>query len=334
MKQKLKFGIIGCGAVAQIIHLPILKKNQLIEISAICDLDERKLLSVAEKFHIEKTYTDLQKFFDENEFDAIMILTPTNTHKEIAETASNYCKNIFIEKPITRNHKETKELQHSIKKNHANVMIGFHMRFRPDSMLMKSLIEAKEFGDLYLVKAGWFRPRSSMQNWFVKKTYSGGGVLMDLGLSIIDLAMWMLNYPEVFSVKAHNFFITTKDVEDVSVILIKTKKGHVISMEVSWLLSNESEWFYFNLFGSDGSVFLNPLRVKKQVGNSHVNLLDQSRSVTSNLYLKAYENQIKHFVAAINGVGKWVSTIDEALSRQALLEAIYKSAKLNKEIKF
>lgn len=333
MKKTLKFGIIGCGAVAQIIHLPILKKNPSIQITAICDIEKHKLLSVAEKFGVDRSYTDLNKFFEENEFDAVMILTPTNTHKEIAKFASGYCKNIFIEKPITRDYKETKELQQAIKKNHANVMVGFHMRFRPDSMLMKSLIEANEFGDLYLVKTGWFRPRSSMQNWFVKKTYSGGGVLMDLGLSIIDLALWMLNYPDILSVTAHNFHITTKDVEDAAVIMIKTKKGHVISMEVSWLLSNENEWFYFNLFGSNGSGFLNPLRVKKQIGNSQIDLLDHSKSVTSNFYIKAYENQIKHFVGVINGIGNWVSTIEEALARQNLLEAIYKSAKLNKEIK-
>lgn len=331
--KKLNVGIIGSGAVAQIIHLPLLKKMNNVVLTAICDIDKHKIMTVKQKFDIPKAYNDLEKFFIENEFDAVMILTPTNTHKEVAEIASQYCKNLFIEKPIARSYKETLEMIKIFEKNKTKVMVGFNMRFRPDAMLLKSIVEAKEFGKPYLVRVGWFRPRSSIQSWFIKKSYAGGGVVMDLAINIIDLAMWMLNYPEVKSVKAHNFYLTTKEVEDTSTAMIHTKLDSIITFEVSWILSNESEFFYFNLFGTEGAGFLNPLRVFKQIGDSQMELLNPNKLQRTNLYMKSFENELKHFFAAINGLGNWVSTPEEAALRMKLIETIYESSKKEKEIK-
>jgi predicted dehydrogenase len=220
-----------------------------------------------------------------------------------------------------------------MEKNKTNVMVGFNMRFRPDAMLMKSLVEAKEFGDPFLVRVGWFRPRSSAQSWFLNKAYAGGGVIMDLAINIIDLAMWMLNYPEVYSVTAYSFYHTTKNIEDSATAMIKIKDGQVVNFEVSWILSNENEFFYCNLFGTEGAGLLNPLRVFKQIGTSQMELMEQNKANTSNLYIKSYENELKHFFAAVNGLGKWVSTLEEASARMKLIEAIYKSAASNKEVR-
>ncbi len=333
MKKVLDVGIIGCGAVAQIIHLPILKKMSNVNIKAICDIDKRKINAIKERYGIESAYTDLNKFLVENQFDAIMILTPTNTHKEIAFLCSQYCDKLFVEKPVARTYKETEELMKSLERTKTKVMVGFNMRFRPDAMLMKGLIEGNELGKLYLVRIGWFRPRSSTQSWFVNKSYAGGGVIMDLAINIVDLAMWMLNYPELYSVTAYNFYHTTKNVEDSAVAMIKTNKDQVINVESSWTLSTETEFFYCNLFGTEGAGTLNPMRIYKQVGTSNLELTNQNRSSTSNLYLKSYENELKHFFAAVNGLGNWVSTLEEALTRMKLIEAMYKSAQTNKEVK-
>ncbi len=174
---------------------------------------------------------------------------------------------------------------------------------------------------------------SSAQSWFINKSYAGGGVVMDLAINIIDLAMWMLDYPEVYSVTAYNFYHTTKNVEDSATAMIKTKNDQVINFEVSWILSTENEFFYCNLFGTEGAGLLNPLRVFKQIGTSQLELTNQNKTTATNLYLKSYENELKHFFAAVNGLGKWVSTLKEASKRMQLIESIYKSAQMNKEIK-
>lgn len=332
MDEKLKFGIIGCGSIAQIVHIPILNRLNSVEIKAICDIDKKKVQQIANSYDIKNYYTDVEKFLSENEFDAVMILTPTNTHKEITELASNYCQNIFVEKPLARNSQEAKELCTSLKKKNTNIMVGMNMRFRPDAMLLKSVVDSGVLGFPYFVRVGWFRPRSSMQSWFVKKNISGGGAVLDLGLNILDLAMWLFDYPQIYSVTATNFYHTTKDVEDASVVMIKTKKGQVIASETSWILNNENEFFYCNLHGKEGTGFLNPFRIFKSSGINQIEIPLSKKSQSYIFYIKSYENELKHFISSIKGYTKWVSTCEEATSRLDLIGLIYKSAKLNKEI--
>lgn len=330
--ERTRVGIIGAGAMAQIVHLPILVKNNYIEVTAICDIDKIKLSSVAQKFSIPKKYTSYEKFLEENEFDAIFILTPTNSHKELVQKSSHYCKNILVEKPIARSAQEAKEICDYISRQKAKVMVGMNMRFRPDAMLLRSLIESKELGEPYLIRVGWFKPRSSLQNWFLKKATSGGGVIIDLGISVIDLALWLLNYPAVESITARGFNHAITEVEDSACAFIKTKDKQVINLEVSWTLNFENEMFYCNLFGTKGSGFLNPLRVFKSVGENQLDLTPQFSRKGENLFSKSYENEIKHFLSAVRGLGPWVSTGEEAISRMKVIDAFYKSIKLNKEV--
>lgn len=332
MTDKLKVGVIGAGAIAQVVHLPILKKLPYVDLTAICETDKIKLLNVAGKFNVSKAFTDLQKFFDADEYDAVFILTPTHTHKEIAQSASHYCKNILIEKPIARSASEAKEICDYLTHQKARVMVGMNMRFRSDAMLLRGLVESGELGDPYLIRTGWFKPMSSMQNWFTRKATAGGGVIIDLGISVLDLALWLFNYPAVESVTARGFNHATKEIEDTACAFIKTKDKKVLSMEVSWTLNFEKEIFYCNLFGTNGSGFLNPFRVFKSLGEGHVDLTPPSTKRTENLYHKSYENEVKHFFAAVRGLGRWVATGEEAVSRMKVVDAFYKSIRTNKEV--
>jgi len=332
LTDKLKVGVIGAGAIAQVVHLPILRKLPFVDLAAICETDKIKLSNVANKFGVSKTFTDLEKFLEADEYDAIFILTPTHTHKEIAQTVSHYCKNILIEKPIARSAGEAKEICDYLAHQKACVMVGMNMRFRTDAMLLRSLIESGELGDPYLIRTGWFKPRSSLQNWFVRKATAGGGVIIDLGISILDLALWLLNYPAIESITARGFNHTTKEIEDSACAFIKTRDKKVISMEVSWTLNFEKEIFYCNLFGTNGSGFLNPFRIFKSLGEEHVDLTPPSAKKTESIFHKSYENEVKHFFAAVRGLGPWVATGEEAVSRMKVVDAFYKSIKTNKEV--
>jgi predicted dehydrogenase len=64
-------------------------------------------------------------------------------------------------------------------------------------MLLRSFINSKEIGEPFYVKCGWIRKQSSSEKWFTKKEESGGGVIIDLGIHILDLALWLLDYPEI-----------------------------------------------------------------------------------------------------------------------------------------
>ncbi|MCX7875952.1 MAG: Gfo/Idh/MocA family oxidoreductase [Melioribacteraceae bacterium] len=328
---KTNIALIGLGGISQLVHLPILSKMNNVNIVAVSDINKNRLKGVAEKYNIKSTYHDYRDMLDKEEIEGVIIATPTDTHSEIAIDCLKSKVDVLIEKPISRNLEEAKSIQAAVKKYKKQVMVGMNLRYRPDTMLMRSLINSGELGEIFYVRCGWLRKQSSEQKWFMKKEISGGGVILDLGISILDLALWIASNSELKSVSVQNFYHTTKNVEDSSIGLIRFTNGKVISFEVSWGLHAEWDKFHLAAFGSKGTAHLNPLRAYKRLESGHV---DYSLPIanTKDLYKKSFENELKHFIAAIRENTPMVSTCDDSVFLMELVQAIYKSAELQKEI--
>ena len=330
--ERTKLAVIGLGGIAQLVHLPILSKLVNVQISAVVDRNKNQLNSVGDIFKIEKRYTDHKEMLDKEELDAVIIATPTNTHLDIALDCLKAGKHILIEKPIARSVSEAKQINKASKKYKKQVMVGMNLRYRPDAMLMKSLVNSGELGDIFYIRCGWLRKQSSEQKWFINKSQSGGGVIIDLGILILDLALWILNDKKMKSVSVQKFNHNTKDVEDSAIGLVRFDDDRVISFEVSWGLHSEWDKFHLAAFGTEGTAHLNPLRAYKRMESSHIDYTVTNQANQTNLFKKSYENELKHFIGVVRENTPVISTGDDAVSLMILLEALYKSAKLRKEV--
>lgn len=330
--EKTKIAIIGLGGIAQLAHLPILTKLPNVQVVSIADTSRTRLKVVGEKYAIASQYQDYREMLAKEEIHGVVIATPTDSHAEIAVNCLKAKKDILIEKPIARNLEEAKTIQAAAKKNKKQVMVGMKLRYRPDAMLMRSLVNSGELGDIFYIRCGWLRKQSSEQKWFLNKSQSGGGVLIDLGILVLDLALWIMNDHKLKSVSVETFSHTTKDVEDTAVGLVRFSDERVISFEVSWGLHAEWDKFHLAAFGTKGTAHLNPLKAYKRLESGHIDYTLPTSATASNLYKKAFENELKHFVAAVRDNSPMVSSGEDALMLMQLLEAIYKSAELKKEV--
>ncbi len=330
--EKINIGIIGLGSIAQLVHLPILSKLDNVELKALCEINKSRLNTIGEKYPSAKKYHDYREMIAKENLDGVIIATPTDTHAEIAIDCLKSNLHVLIEKPIAINYQESKEINTFAKRYNKIAMVGMNLRFRPDAMLMKSIINSKELGDLFYIRCSWLRKKSSLQKWFINKKQSGGGVIIDLGIVLLDLALWMLNDFNINSVSVQKFNHTMKDVEESAIGMIRFENGQVIAFEVSWELHSMSETFNMVLHGTKGTAHLNPLRVYKRIESGYIDYTP-SKTNTQNLYRKSYENELKHFLAAIRENVEPISSSEESLVRMKLLETIYKSAKTKKEIK-
>ncbi len=333
--DKLKIALVGSGNMGQVIHLPILKKMQDVEICAIVDPDERKAKIIAERFGITSTFKTMDAMLSSgigSEITAVDICTPTDQHKSPAIAALQSGKDVLIEKPIARTAKEAKEINDIAHKYGRKLMVGMNNRFRPDAMILKSFIDAGELGNIYYIKSGWLKQQSSIATWHQQKEKSGGGVFIDLGIVILDMSLWLLNYPDVATVSATTYNQFTKKVEDSAAVFIRLANGVTLTIETSWTFHREGDFFYCNVFGKDGSAFVNPLRVFKQVAGNLVNLTPAKTDSQVALYKKSYENELRHFVNTCKGLVPLISSGDDAVKRMQIVEAIYQSAAKQKEI--
>ncbi len=330
--EKTKIAIVGLGGIAQLAHLPILTKLPNVQVVAVADTNRARLKAVGDRYSLKNLYQDYKEMLDKEEIHGVVIATPTDTHAEIAINCLNAKKDILIEKPIARNYVEAREIQSAAKKNKKQVMVAMKLRYRPDAMLMRSLVNSRELGDIFYVRCGWLRKQSSEQKWFLNKSQSGGGVLIDLGILVLDLALWIMNDTKLKSVSVETFSHTTKEVEDTAIGMIRLGDERVISFEVSWGLHSEWDKFHLAAFGTKGTAHLNPLKAYKRLESGHIDYTLPTSANPSNLYKKSFENELKHFVAAVRDNSPVVSSCDDAVMLMKLLEAIYKSAELKKEV--
>jgi predicted dehydrogenase len=331
--EKARIGIVGLGSITQTIHLPILSKFSDVEIVAVCDLDRAKARFVADKFNVRRYYNNFEKMLAiEQDLDGIDICTPTMLHKDMAIAAMAEKNNVLVEKPLARTALEAEEIATAAKKYHQSLMVGMNNRFRPDAMILKSFIEDKALGKLFYGKAGWFKKLNPESAWLTKKTQSGGGVVLDLGIVMLDLAFWMMGFPEVKEVSATNYSHHTKDVEDSSVVFLKMKNGSTLTIEASWSFESTSDFFYCDCFGTDGSGSLNPFRIVKRMHDNLVNVAPASVETPQSLYRKSYENELKHWIGSLRGLHAVISSGEESVQRMKIVDLIYKSAKRGKAV--
>jgi predicted dehydrogenase len=330
--EKVRIGIVGVGWIAQVVHLPILMKIPEAQVVAICDRDRARVRLVGEKFGIARMYTDVVAMLEAEELDAVIVCTSTASHRDVAVAALKASKDVFIEKPIANRYAEAVEIAAVARETKRKVMVGMNHRFRPDTVVLKSMIEGKELGKILYTRVGWLRHADRDHGWLKEKEKAGTGVVIDQGIVMLDLALWMMGYPEVKRIQAVAYNNKTRHVEDTALVSLILKDGATVSMEVGWSTPAEEDVYYCNVHGTDGSASMNPLRITKELHGSLVNLTPAKIDPPQHSFRRSYENELKHFLQGVQGLHTIVSTVDEAVQRMKVIEGVYASIKRGKEI--
>jgi len=332
--EKTKVLIIGLGGIAQIAHLPILAKMDNIQIAGLCDVDKSKVKSVASKYGVKDYFFKIDDMLENVKADCCIVCSPNNLHKEHAVKALDKKLHVLVEKPLSRNYDEGLAIVEAAKKNGMKLMVGMNTRFRPDIMMQESFISANELGEIFYIKAGFLKKRSTGENWSMIKNEAGGGVFMDLGIAVLDTALWLLKFPKIKSVSAVNYYNIVEDVEDSTFVMLRIENGATVNLEASWSLHRQDDLFYVNVYGKEGSAAINPLKIYKRMHGTIVNVTPLKMENPSNIFKRSYEYELIHFFKSIQEDKQLISSGTEALERLKIVDAVYKSAKLGKEIIF
>jgi predicted dehydrogenase len=330
--EKVNIGVVGLGWVSQVVHLPILQRLPDASLVAICDRDRARTRLVAEKFGVKKFYFDFDEMLEKEEMHAVIVASSTDAHRDLALKAMAAGKDVLIEKPIARTYPEALAIAEASREQKRKAMVGMNHRFRPDSMILRSFVEGKELGKIFYAKAGWLRHRTTDSKWILQKEKSGGGVFIDLGIVMLDMTLWMLGFPEVERVSASTYRHKSRQVEDTAVVSLQLKNDARIHLEVSWSMFLEDDIYYCNMYGSEGSATLNPITVNKELHGQMVNLAPARVDASHQMFKRSYENELKHFLGAVRGLHPLISPAEEALHRMRVVEAVYRSARLGKEV--
>lgn len=351
--NKIKIALIGAGSIAKFAHAPAYERMDNVEIVAVCDIVEERAQDMAERLGAAMYCTDYKKIFEIEGLDAVDICTPNYLHSVIAVEALEKGVNVFCEKPDAINVAEAEKMKITAEKSGKTLMVMRNNRYRATSEYLKKYIEDGKMGEIYAARCGWQRRRGipGKGGWFTTKAKSGGGPLIDLGVHMIDLSIWLMGNPTPVAVSgctyekfannnvsdsAHSRFGTpdidgTFDVEDLAMGFIRFDNGACMQIEFSWASNIEKERLFVELRGEKaGAAWSTDDGQLRIFGEEYGNTVDYLPHLDDRYPI--HEANLRHFVDVLNGTVAPMFVPQQGLDMIKILEGFYRSSEEGREV--
>ena len=359
MAKQLKAAVIGAGIGKYHIQGYQAAGAQVV---AMCDVNLAAAKATAETFGIPQVYGDYQQMLTACDLDCVSICVPNKLHMPLAVDCLQAGKNVLCEKPLARTAAEGQKMVDAAAKAKKLLMIQFNNRYRPEATILKQYVADGTLGDIYLARAGWVRRNGipGWGGWFTAKEMAGGGPIIDLGVHMLDLTMWLMGNPEPVSVMASAYSVFGPkmealgpwgtpnkqgkfDVEDMGCAMIKFKGGQTIMLEAGWAARLKREHVYSTLMGTKAGASLERVFSMDGVDDSSIDTLElytQENGVPVNRNLIVEPdpfmgrlNAVGHFVDCLTKKGvECISPGTDGLRIMKILDAAYKSAATGKAV--
>ena len=223
-RTNLKVGIVGCGRVTEMRHLPVLSDIPGIEVAALADSDPERIKKIGRKFDISHRFSRFEQLISRPDLDIVAVCVPASYHAEIAVAALNKGKHLFIEKPLALSLDDCDAIIQNVRPGqHATV--GFNLRYHRLVQKAQRLIIEGITGPIEAIRSIHTAFHETIPAWRQRRR-TGGGVLYEQAVHHIDLWRLLLRseVEEVYAVTRSNKW------EDFSATIIaQMKDGVVIS---------------------------------------------------------------------------------------------------------
>lgn len=201
-ESRLKAAVIGAGMIACKAHIPAYQSlPEQFDLLAVCDAREDNAHRAASQNNIPHLYTDAQKMLREIKPDIVSVCTPNASHPHYVRLALEEGAQVLCEKPLAMTWRESKELFDLAHSKGKMLMACQTLRFSEEYLAAKELAEKGELGQVYFAEFSSVR-RRGIPKWgaFHLKEANGGGCLCDLGVHMIDAALWLMGSPSFAAV--------------------------------------------------------------------------------------------------------------------------------------
>jgi predicted dehydrogenase len=297
-------------------------------------VDLPKARALAERFGIRDVFDDIEDLLAHEQVDALLIATPNHLHEPhiLAALAAN--AHVLVEKPVALTATGAQKVAKAAEKRGRVVMAGMTHRYRPDAQAVRSFVQNGELGEIDSVRASWHVARFARAalGWRQRKDEAGGGAMLDLGLTMLDLCFWLAGNPTPARVSATLAKPKgDRAVEQSGSAYVVCENGASIFVDVTWRHIGEGERFGVGLRGSKGTAGINPLHVWKELNGVAHDVSPTGSLSRETAFSASFRAQWAHFLAAIAGEAE-LPQAQEQITLLRVIEAIYKSAADGKDV--
>lgn len=352
--KKTVIAVIGCGRIANNAHFPAFEQMDNVRVKYACDSIAEKANAAKEKFSkVENAITDYQIALRDEEVDCVYVLTPNFAHYTVTMDALRAGKHVFCEKPITINYEMSVEMAKEAEKQGKMLQIGVCNRFQRSVEMIKQWNDEGKFGNIYHVYCSFRSCRSipGLGGAFTTKEQSGGGVLIDWGIHFLDLILFVLGGAKIKTVTCDAYNETAKnmkeynhkgfgmwaedtsdiehgvnDVEEYVSGYIRTDKAS-IDFNGAWAQNLNKDEMFVDFLGDKGGARLNYYDKFEFFDGKTLQTVTPEYDVPD-----MYQCENAGFIQSFKTGVKDKNNIEQVLESMKLLDSLYKSAALKKEI--
>ena len=341
---KKKVAIIGGGQVAETVHVPYYQSREEMDLVAVVSPNVDRAKSFADRNRIPRYYTDPVQMYQTEQPEIVSICTPNLYHYENVILALKQNCHVFCEKPPALKAEEAKEMYELAKEKNCLLAYNFHHRFAEDVTILKEKVTEGVLGDIYFTKVKALR-RCGIPGWgnFTNKDIQGGGPLIDIGIHMLDAALYILGFPKIEKVTAKMFQkIGTKKskgtlgewdpnvfgVEDSLFGFIELEGGKLLQLETSFALNiKEDSVMNVEFCGDEAGATLFPAHIYTDQNGESVTILKREWADPDR-----QQKGIAAFVDKCLGKKTMVANGEQGYLIQQLIQALYKSAEKGESV--
>jgi len=340
MQKRLKIGLIGAGGIARIAHLPALARlGRWAELTAVADIQADVAQQAALDYHIPSYFTDYRVMLKQADLDAVFVCTPNKYHAPAAIAALQAGCHVLCEKPPAITTAEAEAMAQTAIASGRILSYGFHYRHAVEVETLHRFISAGELGTIYAATCLAIR-RRGIPGWgvFTNRDLQGGGPLIDIGVHMLDAALYLMDYPKPLAAYGVSYqqlgnrpgvgLLGAWDyehfsVEDMARGIVQLEGGSSIIIDTAFAANvAPRETMQVKLMGNMGGADLFPPRIYQE---RYQTLLDVT-PVFQKQERDCYELQAEHFLRSCLGEVAPISTPDQGVIITRIIEGIYRSA--------
>ena len=252
----MRVAVIGAGAIARRVHLPILGIIPDIQVVGIADTDRNTVKRAANEFCIPRFCESIQELLEDDSIEMIDICTPTSTHTQIIEFAANKGKHILVEKPLAITLSDCIKIQKIINDVGVKLCVVQNWRYYPAVTAVKERIANGFIGKTVTIHGlglTTFPSNWTSGTWLYHKS----GVIYDFAPHLIDSMLYIKEFSPIKRVYASggDFSQGNMDFINYAVINMEFADGSLATADISWLTSTAPK-FTIDIYGTAGNIFL------------------------------------------------------------------------------
>jgi predicted dehydrogenase len=310
----------------------VIQDSSLSRVGIVADLDAVRARTLAGSVGCRST-TDWYAAATSPKIDLVIVSTPTKFHGEAAIAALRAGKHVLCEKPLARSLAEANEIAATAHARARVLKTGFNYRYMAHVRKAKELIAAGAVGPLQFLRCRYGhggRPGYE-QHWCTDQEVSGGGVLIEQGIHVLDLVRYLFGEPAQVLAQTSRLFWDFPQAEDNCFLLLQTRSAQTAQIHVSW-----TQWmnlFSLEIFGRDGYLHLTgrdryygPQQLvwgKRQPGHGR----PQEEIFEFPPPDDSWSREWEEFLSAISAQREPMSAPADSLRTLQLVEAAYESSR-------